>query len=199
MIDEHRLGIVIGDVSGKGIPAALYMAVTRTQIKTTALRGLSPAECLLEVNRVLMRDKVSSMFATCFYGILDLRDGALRYCNAGHNPPFIIRGDGAVERVPMTGGLPLGMFAKLKCKEGLAAVGEGESLYFYTDGVTEATDASLDDFTEARLIQALTDTTGLSGREIIDRVTRVLVTFTQEAPQSDDVTMVALRWTAELA
>ena len=103
LIDDDHLAVVIGDVSGKGIPAALYMAVTRTQIKTTALQGMPPEDCLREVNRVLVRERVSAMFATCFYGVLNTRTGQLDYCNAGHNPPLLLRASGAVEPVDPAG------------------------------------------------------------------------------------------------
>ncbi len=193
LIDDDRLGLVIGDVSGKGIPAALYMAVTRTQIKTTALQGVAPAECLLEVNRVLVREKVSSMFATCFYGILHLRSGEFHFCNAGHNPPYLLRASGAVEEVPITGGLPLGMFAKLKCTAGSAALAPGDGLFLYTDGVPEAVNATLEDFTNERLVAGLEGASSLASRHLIDRITGSLLTFTAGAPQSDDITMLTLR------
>lgn len=193
LIDEHHLGLVIGDVSGKGIPAALYMAVTRTQIKTTALSGLSPAECLLEVNRVLVRDKVSSMFATCFYGILDTRTGELRYSNAGHNPPYVLLTSGAVDPLPMTGGLPLGMFAKLKCAEGVIEVPPGAGIFLYTDGVPEATNPVGDDFTDSRLRETLEGVGNWSARALLEHTAAALAGFTAEAPQSDDITMLALR------
>jgi hypothetical protein len=102
---------VIGDVSGKGIPAALFMAVTRTQVKTTAQRGMPPAECFHEVNRVLVQEQVSAMFATCFYGLLNLKSGEFHYCSAGHNPPYVLRaGGGAAEPITEVGGIPLGLF-----------------------------------------------------------------------------------------
>ena len=194
LIDDHHLGLVIGDVSGKGIPAALYMAVTRTQIKTTALSGLSPADCLLEVNRVLARDKVSSMFATCFYGILDTRSGEFRYSNAGHNPPYLLLPSGDVEPLPMTGGLPLGMFAKLKCAEGVIQVPTAAGLFLYTDGVPEATNHSGDDFTDDRLRDTLVRAgNSSSARTLLELTTASLAAFTGAAPQSDDITMLALR------
>ena len=193
LIDHDRLAVVIGDVSGKGVPAALYMAVTRTQIKTTALQGMSPADCLLEVNRGLVREKVSSMFATCFYGVLYLATGEFHYCNAGHNPPYLLRSSGVVETVPITGGLPLGMFAKLKCSNGLVHLGPRDAIFLYTDGVTEATTASLDDFTDDRLIASLRQAGQQPCRAIVERVTRDVIAFTAGAPQSDDITVLAVR------
>lgn len=193
LIDQDRLGVVIGDVSGKGIPAALYMAVTRTQIKTTALQGMPPQECLLAVNRVLVREKVSSMFATCFYGILNNRTGEFHYANAGHNPPYLLRASGEVEAVPSNGNLPIGMFAKMKCTEGAVQLTPGDALFLYTDGVTEATNADMADFTDERLAGSLKASTAHSCRGIIDRVSQELFTFTAGAPQSDDITMLSIR------
>lgn len=195
LIDEHRLGLVIGDVSGKGVPAALYMAVTRTQIKSTALAGMSPAECLLAVNAMLVRDRVSSMFATCFYAILDTRTGRLDYANAGHNPPYALRAaGGAVERFPIGGGLPLGMFAKLKCANASVALAPGDEVFLYTDGVPEATDAALNDFTDQRMEAVLREAPDAACAALIERMNQALLEFTGGAAQSDDVTMLALRY-----
>jgi hypothetical protein len=109
LIDEDELGIVIGDVSGKGTPAALYMAMTHTHVKTVALRGMAPEDCMAEVNRILRSDNASSMFATCFYGILNTRTGELRYSSAGHNAPYRITACGVVSSLDARGGTPLGL------------------------------------------------------------------------------------------
>jgi serine phosphatase RsbU (regulator of sigma subunit) len=193
LIDDDHLGVVIGDVSGKGIPAALYMAVTRTQIKTTALEGNSPEECLLEVNRVLVRERVSSMFATCFYGLLNTRTGELRYCNAGHNPPYVLRASGELETIDLTGGIPLGLFDGRPYDGGSVQLAPDDALFLYTDGVPEANNAVLDDFTDERLASSLRAAGSLPCREILDCITRELLTFTDGAPQSDDITMLSLR------
>lgn len=153
---------------------------------------MSPA-CLLEVNRGLVREKVSSMFATCFYGVLHLASGEFHYCNAGHNPPYLLRAAGVVETVPITGGLPLGMFAKLKCSNGLVLLGPRDAIFLYTDGVTEATTASLDDFTDDRLIASLRQAGQEPCRAIVERVTRDVIAFTAGARQSDDITVLAVR------
>jgi sigma-B regulation protein RsbU (phosphoserine phosphatase) len=193
LIDDNHLGVVIGDVSGKGIPAALYMAVTRTQIKTTALEGKSPEECLLEVNRVLVREKVSSMFATCFYGLLNTSTGELRFCNAGHNPPYLLRATGDLETMELTGGIPLGLFDGRPYSVGSVELKPGDALFLYTDGVPEAINNALDDFTDERLAAGLRAAGSLSCRDILDCITRELLTFTAGAPQSDDITMLSLR------
>ncbi len=194
LIDEDRLGIVIGDVSGKGIPAALYMAVTRTQIKTTAPRSLSPAECLVEVNRFLVRERVSTMFATCFYGVLNLRSGEFHYCNAGHNPPYLLRAEGGVvEPVTDVGGIPLGLFDGPGYAGNSLQLRPGDALFVYTDGVPEAQNAAEDDFTDERLRATLRACCTHSCCDLIGQVTRAVTTFTGGAPQSDDITMLCIR------
>ncbi|HEV8043166.1 MAG TPA: GAF domain-containing SpoIIE family protein phosphatase [Bryobacteraceae bacterium] len=199
LIDDDHLGVVIGDVSGKGIPAALYMAVTRTQIKTTALEGLAPEACLQEVNRVLVRERVSSMFATCFYGLISIRTGELRYCNAGHNPPHLLRTSGAVEPLDAVGGMPLGLFERKPYEGGLVQLAPGDALFLYTDGVPEATNVALDDFTDERLAAILLGANSLSCRDIVDRVAREVLDFTAGAPQSDDITMLTIRLTGAMS
>jgi serine phosphatase RsbU (regulator of sigma subunit) len=193
LIDDDHLAVVIGDVSGKGIPAALYMAVTRTQIKTTALQGMPPEDCLREVNRVLVRERVSAMFATCFYGVLNTRTGQLQYCNAGHNPPHVLRASGAVEPVDMAGGMPLGLFDRKPYEGGVVQLAPGDALFLYTDGVPEATNEALDDFTDERLTGVLCAATSLSCKDLVHRVTSEVLAFTAGAPQSDDITMLSIR------
>ncbi len=195
LIDKDRLGVVIGDVSGKGIPAALYMAVTRTQLKTTALRSVSPAECLQEVNRFLVRERVSTMFATCFYGLLDLHSGEFQYCNAGHNPPYLVRADAAeaIEPISDVGGIPLGLFDGPGYEGSSVHLKPGDALFVYTDGVPEAQNMAEDDFTDKRLIAALGACSALGCRDLIGHVTREVTGFTAGAPQSDDITMLCMR------
>ena len=193
LMGEDRLGVVIGDVSGKGIPAALYMAVTRTQIKTTALHGMHPEECLLDVNRVLVRENVGNLFATCFYGILNTRTGELCYCSAGHNPPYLLRASGAVEPISEIGGIPLGLFDNMGYTGSGAQLAPGDALFLYTDGVPEASNAADEEFTYERLASNLRDSVSLGCREMINRLTREVLAFTAGAPQSDDITMLCIR------
>lgn len=189
LIDEDRLGLVIGDVSGKGIPAALFMAVTRTQLKTTALRNMSPADCFCEVNRFLVRERVSTMFATCY-----LRSGEFHYCNAGHNPPYLLRAEGRVaEAVTDVGGIPLGLFDGPGYAGSCLHLGVGDTLFLYTDGVPEAQNTAEDDFTDGRLIATLGASPVLGCNNLIGHVTREVATFAGDAPQSDDITMLCLR------
>jgi sigma-B regulation protein RsbU (phosphoserine phosphatase) len=192
LIDNEHLGLVIGDVSGKGTPAALFMAVAHTHVRTVALRVVDPAACMAEVNRILMNDKASSMYATCFYAILNTRTGELRYSSAGHNPPYRICVGGAVVPLESEGGPPLGLF-RGEYAGGSLHLDPGEGLFLYTDGVPEATNAALDDFSDERLMGVLRQARALPARDIIQAVTSRLLAFTAGAQQSDDITMLAVR------
>jgi serine phosphatase RsbU (regulator of sigma subunit) len=195
LIDDDHLGLVIGDVSGKGTPAALYMAMTHTHVKTVAMRGMTPEDCMGEVNRILRVDNASAMFATCFYGILNTRTGDLRYSNAGHNQPYRIGSDGAITPLEARGGTPLGLFPWKKYDGATAQLDPGDALFLFTDGVPEASNEKLDDFTDERLIEVLRDAAALPAREVVDKVHTRLLAFTAGAPQSDDITMVSVRRT----
>ena len=194
LIDEDRIGLVMGDVSGKGIPAALYMAVTRTQIKTTALHDISPAECFSEVNRFLVRESVGSMFATCFYGLLNLRSGELQYCSAGHNPAYLLRtGARVIEPLADVGGIPLGLFDGMGYTGSTTVLSPGDALFLYTDGVPEAQNTAGEDFTDDRLVSKLHAGVNLTCKELIDHLAQEIFSFAAGAAQSDDITMLSIR------
>lgn len=192
LIDDDHLGVLIGDVSGKGTPAALYMAMTHTHVKTVALQGKPPEECMAEVNRILRRDNASSMFATCFYGMLNTRTGELRYANAGHNPPYRIGAGGQVSLLDAKGGTPLGLLP-WRYESASAQLDRGDGIFLFTDGVPEANNAEEEEFTSDCLVDALRSARRLLSREIIDMVNARLLAFTAGASQSDDITMVCLR------
>lgn len=193
LLDPTRIGLVIADVSGKGIPAALLMALTRTLLRATGQSGADPEVCLTQVNRALCGDSEYSRFVTLFYGQADLETGELRYCNAGHNPPFVIRGH-TVEEIPPVGGLVLGVNADAEYVRGSVTLGRGETLFLYTDGVTEAMTPTNAQFGEERLLRALREP-AKSARELIERVERDVEAFTDGRPPSDDVTCLAFRYT----
>jgi sigma-B regulation protein RsbU (phosphoserine phosphatase) len=132
LLDERRLGAVIGDVSGKGVPAALLMAVTRTLLRACALRGSEPGLCLEEVNRLLLRDTSAERFVTLFYAILDARAGRLHYANGGHNKPLILRAGGAVEELP-GGGIVVGAVPGTSYETRSVCLDPGDRLFLYTD------------------------------------------------------------------
>jgi len=194
LIDEDQLGFVIGDVSDKGVPAAIYMAVCRSLLKATALQGLSPSKCLNHVNRLLCPDNHSGMFVTLFYAILDPVDGRVEYCGGGHNPPYLLRKNSAVEPLESKGGLVLGVSEQARYEDNTIKLQPGEGLFLYTDGVTEAMDAGRNLFSEYRLESFLQGVTQWRAKEIIHAVFEEVRNFTGGAAQHDDITALALRF-----
>lgn len=193
LIDDDHLGFVIGDVSGKGVGAALFMAITRTMLRATALRGMTAAECVTYANRVLAPDTVPGMFVTLFYGILDTRSGAVTYANAGHNPPYVVRADGTRESLPGTNGLALCLLGDFNYAEKSIQLNAGDSILLYTDGVTEASDGSGDQFESERLEECL-DATSRVPAEMCRDVLRAVTSFSGGIDQSDDITLLSLQY-----
>jgi serine phosphatase RsbU (regulator of sigma subunit) len=194
LIDHDHLGFVIADVSGKGVPSALFMAVCRTLIKATAESAASPDACLSRVNRVLASEGVASMYVTVFYGVLDTRTGRVTYCNAGHNPPFVMRAGGVIEALPQTGGTVVGLFEHSQYESGDLLLQPGDGLFTYTDGVTEACDLAGEEFMTARLQPCLANCAAHPLDEVIATVTAEVSSFVGDAPQGDDITMLAVRY-----
>lgn len=194
LIDHEKLGFVIADVSGKGIPAALFMAVSKTLLKATALKGLPPAECLQEVNRILYSESIAAMFVTVFYGILNTHSGVIEYSNGGHNPPYILRADGRVENAVGVGGLVLGGMLNSAYKTHTLQLQRGEGIFLYTDGITEATDPQLEQFSETRLEESLKNSQKNSLADIVQNVSTAVKNFEQGAASADDMTILALRF-----
>jgi sigma-B regulation protein RsbU (phosphoserine phosphatase) len=194
LIDDERLGLVIGDVSGKGVPAALFMAVTRTLLKSTALAGLAPAECLRRVNNLLCADNDSEMFVTVFYGVMNTRTGVLTYSNGGHNPPYLLRSDGRAELLAGTGDMVLAALENNAYHEKIATLVAGDGVFLYSDGITEAMDDAGALFSDQRLAAFLGATNGASPEQLIRRVVENVKQYSGEAPQSDDITALAIRY-----
>ena len=194
-LDEHRLCFLIADVSGKGVPAALFMAVTKTLIKSTARDRHSSAEILTQVNAELAADNPNNMFVTVFCGVLDARTGDLEYTNAGHNPPVLIGADGQSPRLLKgTPQLLLGIMEGVVYRSASLRLAPGERLLLYTDGVTEAMNAQDAFYSEARLLDTLEsepqpDLAGLLAM-LLERVQ----SFAGETPQSDDITLLAIEY-----
>jgi serine phosphatase RsbU (regulator of sigma subunit) len=194
-IGEDRLGIVIGDVSGKGVPASLFMAMTRTIIRLVARQDDDLAAGIGRANALLSADNDSAMFVTLIYGVLDIASGAFTYCNCGHNPPLVVRADGRSERLTLTG-LPLGVLAEADYATREIVLGAGDRLVLYTDGVTEASTEDGAEFGEARLeaaIDALRQGTPVA---MVDGIVERVDAFAAGAPQADDITCLALVFAA---
>ena len=192
-LDEDRLCFAIGDVSGKGVPAALFMAVVKTLFKAIAGRVQNPSDILSTVNQEICRDNDSQMFTTLFCGILNTRTGEIKYSSGGHNPPYHLSRAG-VQQVPKTGGRVLGLLEETSYGWGRLALGSSETIFLYTDGVTEAMDPAGQLFSEQRVESILTQTKFASAREQIEHLTSQITLFAAGAEQSDDITALAIRY-----
>ena len=191
-LDDHRIGVVIGDVAGKGVPASLFMAVTRTVIRATARYVEDgPGKCLEMVNETLVDASRSDLFVTVFYGIYDQRDGSLVYANGGHNPPVLVA-PGRAERLPLTGGVALAMFEGLPYEVGRVEIPPDGKLFIYTDGVPEATNREEEEFGYERMEANLLTSAERSPRDTIETMLRTVEEFVGEAAQFDDITMLVL-------
>ena len=162
-------------------------------IKATALKGVAPGECMRHVNSLLCPDNDSAMFVTVFYGVLDTKSGDLVYSNAGHNLPYLLRARGAIEPVHGTGGMALGVMEDLAFETRRARLGVGDALFLYTDGITEAMNPGGHLFSDDRLQAFLREVTGLPPSEMIHRAVSEVRAFSAGAPQSDDITILAVK------
>ena len=192
-IDDDQIGLVIADVCGKGIPAALFMAVSQTILRTKAASNASAAECLTETNRLLADYSVEYMFVTTFYAIYNTKTGHVNYCNAGHNVPYVLRTDGTIEQLPKSSNMMVGAFKEATYQEDSLQLGHGDTLVMYTDGVTEAMNRSDKVFGNKRLEFLLGGLSGLSCQQIVETVKMGISCFVDGAEQSDDMTMLVLR------
>jgi sigma-B regulation protein RsbU (phosphoserine phosphatase) len=192
-VDENRIGFVIADVSGKGIPAAIFMAVSRTLIRATGIGGGSPSDCLTYSNKLLAAESVNCMFVTVFYGILDLTTGEVSYCNAGHNPPYVLKKNGEVTPLPMSQDPMVGAIDGIEFHQSTLQLEHGDSLVMFTDGVTEAMNINNEEFGETRLEDTLEDVTMHNCQQMIEAIKSDVAAFVGEAEQSDDITVLALR------
>jgi len=193
-LDEDRLAFAIGDVSGKGIPAAIYMAVCRTLLKATAHQVAHPGEVLRRVNTLLIPESEASTFVTIFFGVLNTRTGEVQYSNGGHNPPSLVRSSGNVEQLALTDGSLLGKMEHQDYDAKKLQLGKGDTLFLYTDGVTEAMDPEMNMYEDERLAAYLKKASGSSVQELAKGSITDLKGFAGSAPQSDDITVMALRY-----
>jgi len=192
IVQNEYLYIAIGDVSGKGIPAALFMAKTLSLFRAKVGGGLSPAELATEINQELDQYNTQSMFVTFFVGKLNMRTGELNYTNAGHNLPFIISGS-KVRELEGTHGIPLGSLPGIKYEYGEVVLRPDEKIVLYTDGISEAENTAKELFGEARLKEFLTTHSVCSPKEIADLLLTEIQGFAGEAEQTDDITMLILK------
>jgi sigma-B regulation protein RsbU (phosphoserine phosphatase) len=190
MIDKHRLAVTVADVSGKGIPASLFMAVSRTVLRSiTSARDMAVG--LAEANRLLATQNTTCMFVTMFHAVLDVTSGVLRYCNAGHNPPYLLRAHGGRETLGTTG-IPLGIDPDRAHRIQETMLRPNDALFLFSDGITEAFDAAGNEFGNPRLEAALDDSRGGKAADIVGGVLGATAAFAVGAEQSDDITCLAL-------
>jgi sigma-B regulation protein RsbU (phosphoserine phosphatase) len=194
MIDADRLGFLVGDVAGKGLAAAMFMLVTRTLLRATALQGLPVEQCIRHVNRILQPESAPRMFVTLVYGELHRRSGTVTYCNAGHNLPYHLARDGAVEPLPKTGGLGLCLVPDFTFKTRTLDMAPGDTLVFYTDGVTEAMNIDREQFGEKRLVHALRRQRNRVPSGLVKLVSQDVRDFASGARQADDITLLAVQY-----
>lgn len=192
LIDEDHLAVVVADVSGKGVPAAFFMAISRTLLKSHAMHLVSASDTIGQLNDQLCAENDQMMFVTVFYAVLQLSTGTMHYVNAGHNPP-LLQQPGHTSYLQSAKNMALAVLEDQVFTAGTITLAPGDQIIFYTDGVTEATDTSSSLFGEARLLQAVnahgTEAGALPGY-LLDQVRR----FENGAPQADDITIVSLRY-----
>jgi serine phosphatase RsbU (regulator of sigma subunit) len=189
-IDANRLAFTVADVSGKGIPAALFMAVSRTVMRSISGRSDLSAG-ISEANRLLATQNTACMFVTLFYGVLDLTTGVLRYCNAGHNPPYLLRVGGGRSALTATG-IPIGITDQQCYRVAELVLDRGDMLFLFSDGIPEAFDAAGNEFGTARLEETLDAAHGCGAADLVRTVLGATASFAAGAEQSDDITCLAL-------
>ena len=192
-IDDDRLGFVIADVSGKGIPAAIFMAVSRTLIRATGIRGSDPAECIAYSNKLLAEESVECMFVTVFYAIMNIKTGLVTYCNAGHNPPYLLKHDGKVLELPMSQDPMVGAIEGIEYHTHQLQIDRGDSLVLFTDGVNEAMNKDNEQFGDNRLTAVLEKVCQSNCQQVIDAIKDAVTAFVNGAEPSDDITILSLK------
>ncbi|MCM2465514.1 SpoIIE family protein phosphatase [Methanoculleus oceani] len=192
-VGEGCWGVEIADVSGKGVPAALFMALSRTLVRASASQNLDPAGSILEANRYICMDSKTSMFVTLFYGILDTRKRTFSYVNAGHNPPLLFRAGSSEATLLMGKGIALGIFDEIELELVQLQLNPGDTVVFYTDGVTEATNERDEEYGMERLTALISGLLDRGAREMIDAIVEDVTAHAGNQPQFDDITLVVLK------
>lgn len=192
MIDNTHLAVVIADVSGKGVPAALFMVIAKTLIKNYAQNGLPASEVFTIVNKRLCEGNDADLFVTAWMGILDITDGTMTYVNAGHNPPMLLLGDKGFQYLKSPAGFVLAGLDITQYKENTLKIEPGDRLFLYTDGITEATSAAQELYGEDRLSAYLNGHTKDTPENVLHGLKADIDAFVGEAEQFDDMTMLML-------
>jgi serine phosphatase RsbU (regulator of sigma subunit)/putative methionine-R-sulfoxide reductase with GAF domain len=191
-LPNRRLGLFIADVADKGVPAALFMALTRTLVRAAVTELESPAKAMARVNELLIPDTKQGMFVTAVYAVLDMETKELTYVNAGHNPPVWVKCNGSVERLTRTG-VALGAAEDVRFQQRVIPLEKDDNILFYTDGLTESFNIEGEFFGEGRLMDAIQANLCSSASDLLDVVEKSLLNFVQDMPPADDLTMLVLR------
>lgn len=194
MLTADRLAFVVADVSGKGVPAAMFMMAARGALRAAASASHVPSDILAAANARLAEDNKAEMFVTVWFGVLDIYTGKIEYANAGHNPPLIRRANGAVETVSGPRSLVLAAMPATRYRTGSLQLSPGDALLLYTDGVTEANDAAGEFFGDERLSATLASAASNAPSTICNQLRFTLAAFAAGAPQADDITILALQY-----
>jgi sigma-B regulation protein RsbU (phosphoserine phosphatase) len=189
-----RLFVAVGDVSGKGVPAALFMARTITQLRMEAVRRRSPSAILEAVNRALCEGNDAGMFVTLFCGVLETTTGQFSFANAGHNPPLFLGTGGGAEFMQVKKGLVAGIIETSRYPAGVRQLAPGDCILMYTDGVTEAMNTRDELYSDARLLATAGAISPAEPRSLVEGVRTTIAAFAQGAAQADDITMLAMRY-----
>jgi sigma-B regulation protein RsbU (phosphoserine phosphatase) len=196
LITPTQLFICVGDVVGKGVPAALFMVRCLTHLRIEAVRDPRPYKILERVNKAICANNQADMFFTLFCGIVDIQTGELSYANGGHNPPLSDAANQTFDFIPMPNGVLVGVYDEAVYKSAVLTLKPGQSLIAYTDGVTEAMDESGELFGEERLLATVNRNRGSDARQIIEAIESDVYAFSENAHPSDDMTILALRYVA---
>ena len=193
LILDNKFYFCIGDVSGKGVPASLLMAVCRNLFRTMAGQGLQPSEIVTMINDTMGENNESGMFITLFVAMVDMSDGNMIFCNAGHNPPVIIDNDGKASYMNVLSNIPAGLFDGMPFEQQVYGSIDGLTLFLYTDGLTEAEDIDQNQYGDDKLIEELTGRQDNKAQQLIEYISETVKVHAGEAEQSDDLTIMTIK------
>jgi sigma-B regulation protein RsbU (phosphoserine phosphatase) len=192
-VSKNELGIVIADVSGKGVPAALFMALSRTLVRANVADNITASQAIQKANHLISQEAKMGMFVTLFYAVLTPEKKRLKYVNAGHNPPFVIKKNSGDVILLRASGIAMGVLDDVSLEEKEIELASRDIVVFYTDGITEAINGAGEQFGEKRLIETVNQNADLSLKDLMGRVKDEVFTFAQGQPQFDDFTLVILK------
>jgi sigma-B regulation protein RsbU (phosphoserine phosphatase) len=194
-VSENKWGIIIADVSGKGVPAALFMALSRTLVRANVSDEITASQAIQKANHLISQEAQMGMFVTLFYAVLAPEQRRLHYVNAGHNPPFVVRKDSTDVILLRANGIAMGVMDDVALEEKEVILDSNDVVVFYTDGITEAIDGAGEQFGEKRLVETIKRNADLPVKDLIGAVKDAVFTFASGQPQFDDFTLVILKAT----